>query len=289
MHHHVSPAPGLVTVSPRHFRAQMAWLAKENYVSLTADRYANYLQGEAMPRKSVLITFDDGWLDNWLYAHPVLAEFGLHAVMFLVTARVGDGPARNEATTLDHRAAKAAIAAGRADEAMLRWSEIEAMAKAGTFEFHSHTHTHTRWDRQLPPGRGRDEALAQDLAASRATLSRRLGAATAHLCWPQGYYDDDYLRVAADAGFSHLYTVEDRATMPGDDPRRIGRQVVKDKGEFWFVSRMAVWRRPALAKLYAAMRRKSPGAGAAYCPEVASATEHPSPPSSGRGMGGREP
>ena len=40
------------------------------------------------------------------------------------------------------------VAAGRADEVMLRWSEIEAMRAAGTFEFHSHTHTHTRWDKE---------------------------------------------------------------------------------------------------------------------------------------------
>lgn len=256
MHHHVSPAPGPVTVSPEHFRAQMAWLAQAGYRSLSAGEYAGHLAGRPVPEKSVLITFDDGWLDNWLYAHPALAEFGLHAVLFLVSGRVGDGPPRAAAKVLHHRAAKAAIAAGRADESVLRWSEIEAMGAAGSFEFHSHTHSHTRWDRLLPPGEERDAALAQDLAASRETLARRLGAASGHLCWPQGYYDEDYLRIATAAGFSHLYTVEERVTVPGDDPRRIGRQAVKDRGALWFASRMALWRRPLLARLYRGLRGK---------------------------------
>lgn len=257
MHHHVSPAAGLVTVSPEHFRAQMQWLARSGYVTLTADQYARYLAGEPTPAKSILITFDDGWLDNWLYAHSILAEFGLQALMFVVTSRIGDGPERREAAALDHRNAKAAIAAGHADDAMLRWSEIEAMRAAGTFEFHSHTDTHTRWDKQMPPGGERDARLAQDLAASRNALSRRLGSASFHLCWPQGFYDDDYLRVAAQSGFTHLYTTEEKLTLPGGDTRRIGRHVVKDRSAPWLATRMAIWRRPLLAGAYAAIRGKA--------------------------------
>ncbi|HBL66727.1 MAG TPA: hypothetical protein DDZ58_13555, partial [Achromobacter sp.] len=64
----------------------------------------------------------------------------------------GDGPVRAHAgqggvlpATPDHDTCKQWVAAGRTDDAMLRWSEVEAMQAAGTFEFHSHTHTHTRW------------------------------------------------------------------------------------------------------------------------------------------------
>lgn len=254
MYHHVSPAPGLVTILPERYRAQMAWLANNGYRSLTAGQFAAFLAGAPTPAKSVLITFDDGWLDNWIHAHPILAEFGLHAVLFAVTGWIGNGPARGTAPPLDHRNGKAAIAAGRTDDAMLRWSEIEAMAAAGTFECHSHTHSHTRWDRQMPPGPARDEALAADLASSRETLARRLGCTSSHLCWPQGYYDEDHIRVARAAGFSHLYTTENRPSWPGADPLRIGRQVGKDKGAFWFGSRMHLYSSPILGRLYSRLR-----------------------------------
>lgn len=257
MYHHVSPHPGLVTVSPEHFRAQMAWLARHGYRGLTAEEFAGFIKGAPTPPKSVLITFDDGWLDNWVHAHPVLAEFDLHAMLFLITGWIGDGPVRGPDAPLgDHRAGKAAVADGRTDDAMLRWSEIEAMERAGTFECHCHTHSHRRWDKELPAGAGRDEALAADLAQSRAALAARLGRTDPHLCWPQGHYDADYVRVARAAGFAHLYTTENRINIPGADPLAIGRQVVKDKGPAWFGSHVGLWRRPLLARLYSGMKRR---------------------------------
>jgi hypothetical protein len=48
-----------------------------------------------VPRKSIVITFDDGYLDNWVYAHPILQKYGMHAVVFVVTGwmRRSDPPA----------------------------------------------------------------------------------------------------------------------------------------------------------------------------------------------------
>ena len=173
MYHHVSPAPGLVTVSPATFRAQMSWLARHGYRSVGADDLAAFLEGQALPAKSVMITFDDGYLDNWVHAHPVLAELGLSATLFVVTGWLGDGPVRPYAgqretppACPDHRTCMERIRADAADEVMLRWSEVEAMRAAGTFEFHSHTHTHTRWDKQVADPAERDRRLGADLLLS---------------------------------------------------------------------------------------------------------------------------
>src|SRR5690606_13926222 len=133
-----------------HFESQMAWLSRSGYTTLDAERFAGFLRGEAVPERSVLLTFDDGYLDNWVYAHPVLHKYGLKALLFLITGQIGQGPARPHVgdcvglpPTPGHRDCEAAVAAGSADDVMLRWSEVHAMRKAGTFEFHSHTHTHT--------------------------------------------------------------------------------------------------------------------------------------------------
>ena len=159
MYHHVSPKPGLVTVSPENFRAHMAWLADQGWRTLTTTEFAACLAGAPVPKRAVLVTFDDGYLDNWVYAHPVLAEFGLNAVLFLITGWIGMGAVRPHAgqvgrgiTVPDVPDHKGAMAAGRAwqeaadpaplDGAFLRWSEVEDMVAAGTFELHSHTHSH---------------------------------------------------------------------------------------------------------------------------------------------------
>ena len=264
MYHHVSPHPGLVTVSPRTFEAQMAHLARAGYTALGADEFLDFLRGKrAVPRRSVLITFDDGYLDNYVYAYPVLARYGLRAVIFAVTGWIGDGPVRAHAgdgkaaslpATPDHRACKAAIAAGRAGEVMLRWSEIEAMEKTGAMEMHSHTHRHIRWDKHIPDAGRRLAELEADLAASRAALHQRLHKQSRHLCWPWGYYETGYQTVAEKCGFEALYTTHKGVNTAATPAQCVNRAVVKDKAGAWFATRLWIYGRPAAGALYTRLR-----------------------------------
>ena len=260
MYHHVSPAAGAVTVSPVHFADQMAMLAREGYTTLGARAFSEYLAGKRVPEKSVVLTFDDGYLDNWVHAHPVLAKHGFTALGFLVSGWVNSGPVRPNAVDstsaenlpnlLGHAAAKAAIEAGETDRAVMRWSEIDAMRQAGTFEFHSHTHTHTRWDRVSANAATKRASLRDDLLQARAALAERLGDVSDHLCWPQGYFDTDYVEEAHAAGFCHLYTVEPGTNRRHGDPARILRLDVRDKPAAWLKNRLWVHSRPLLSRLY---------------------------------------
>ena len=260
MYHHVSPKPGLVTCSPENFRAQMGWLAKNGWKTLSTVEFSGALATGKIPKKSVLVTFDDGYLDNWVYAYPVLQEFGQRATIFLITGWVGDGARRphfgqNGVGELpSHKQAMTAAATGAFDGAFLRWSEVEAMRSAGTFDFHSHTHTHTRWDQKIADQAERDAALADDLAISRQTLATRLGETNPHLCWPQGYFDRYYQQVAMAAGFTHLYTTEHGVVRRDVDLARIPRLVAKDKGADWFARRMRIYGQPLLSALYLGLK-----------------------------------
>lgn len=251
MYHHVSPNPGLVTVSPDTFRAQIKALAESGWKTAGLNEAECFFRGESLPAKTCVITFDDGYLDNQTYAAPVLAEFGMKAVVFIVTGWLGDGfPRAGLQAAPNHSECKRRIAAGDADSVILRWSEAEQLQAAGVFEFHSHTHTHTRWDRQVADADGRRDALANDLAVSRQSLVRRLGVESRHLCWPQGYYDEQYIAVAREAGFDHLYTTETRINLPESATNRIGRFVTKEKSGQWLRSRTALYSRPWVGGLY---------------------------------------
>ncbi|MFM0197958.1 polysaccharide deacetylase family protein [Paraburkholderia strydomiana] len=265
MYHHISTSPGMITVSPDHFAAQMAHLANAGYTTIGSMQLAAYLGGEPLPKKSVMLTFDDGYLDNWVHAHPVLEAHGFTALCFRVTSWVGEGCVRTHARSgaalpplLNHRDAEIAIESGTADHAILRWSEIDAMREAGTFEFHSHTHSHVRWDQVSADADDKCAKLAYDLADSRATLKARLGAASDHLCWPQGYYDADYRRVATQAGFRHFYTCEAGSNYPGDEDnavRSITRLEVRDRPASWLASRLWVHTRPRISWAYLKIKR----------------------------------
>jgi peptidoglycan/xylan/chitin deacetylase (PgdA/CDA1 family) len=268
MYHHVLPGHSRLSVKTASFERQIAWLARAGYVSLTARQFADYLDGAPVPEKSVLITFDDGYLDNWVYAHPVLQRHGMHAVMFLITGWIGDGPARPHAGQgvalagmPDHEACRRLYEQGRHDEVIVRWSEVRAMLEAGTFEVHSHTHTHTRWDLRCgSDAAAKREAVARELADSRAALECHAGGAGNHLCWPQGYFDADYVEAARAAGFRNLYTTDDLGqNRPGGDPGYIYRIAVRNSDSVCrnlrFKLRLWVARNLALGPRYQAWKR----------------------------------
>jgi peptidoglycan/xylan/chitin deacetylase (PgdA/CDA1 family) len=264
MYHHVSPNPGLVTVSPENFAAQMAYLARAGYSTITADQLSRFIHGhQTLPQKSVLITFDDGFLDNYVYAYPELQKHGFRASIFVVTAWIRDGTPRAHAGTINgaglpetpnHKACKAAIREGRSDEVMMRWSEMQAAQD--TLEVHSHTHSHVRWDQLFPAQAIRLKELENDLAISREVLQRHLGKTSAHLCWPWGYYEPAYQTLAQKLGFAMQYTVEKGVNVVGRNPLQIAREVVKDRGAGWLAKQLWIYRHGTIGHYYARLRGK---------------------------------
>lgn len=263
MYHHVEPSGGMIAVTPKVFEQQIAGLARAGYTSLGTEQFAHYLAGGTVPEKSVLITFDDGYLNNWTYAHPILQRYGMKAILFLVTGWAGqgdvrpyEGQGRPIPRSPDHYESKRLIAEGQTDQVILRWSEVRAMVAAGTFEVHSHTHTHTRWDKVC----GQDVAakrqhMAKELADSRLALTTELGEVSNHLCWPQGYFDADYVAEARAAGFKYLYTTDALGqNVSSIDPEHIYRFAVRNQGGSWLNRRIWMSRSPVVGPRYHAWK-----------------------------------
>lgn len=260
MYHHVRPGGGMIATTPEHFEDQLRWLASHGYRTLSTGEFIRHLRHGGAPRRSVLITFDDGYLDNWVYAAPLLRRHGMRATVFVVTGWVGCGPVRAALSdgqplpeTPEHRECERRIEQGRADEVILRWSEILALREQGVMEFHSHTHTHTRWDRQDADKNAR---MREELARSRDTLVKNLGEVSDQLCWPQGYFDADYVRIAQEAGFRHLYTTRAFGrNRPGSDPVSIFRFAVRDTTGASLGRRIRVAASPVLAPVFNGWKR----------------------------------
>ena len=80
----------LDTVSPEVFELQMAFLKTHGYHILSVDELVDGLkQGKELPRNSVVITFDDGYENNFLYAFPVLKKYQFPAMFFISPGRRG--------------------------------------------------------------------------------------------------------------------------------------------------------------------------------------------------------
>ncbi|MBU4321267.1 MAG: polysaccharide deacetylase family protein [Nitrospinae bacterium] len=97
MYHHINLHKwDMVTITPAVFEGQMEYLYKAGYRTLKIDELISYMSGGlALPQKAVVVTFDDGWLDNYIYAFPVLKKYKINAAVFLITNRVENASLQN--------------------------------------------------------------------------------------------------------------------------------------------------------------------------------------------------
>ncbi len=195
------------TVPLSIFRAQVAWLARRGYRSLTLDEAAEGLRGNgaASRGRSVAITFDDGYRCVVEHAVPVLAEFGLTATLFVVTGAVD--------TTTDWYVQ----GGGRAFE-HASWDELERAASRG-IAIGSHTVNH----RSLVDAS--DAVLADELGASKETIEKRLGPCR-HFAYPFGAHGDAAVAAVQCAGYTTACTTEAGLNRPGQPLLRLRRQSV---------------------------------------------------------------
>src|SRR2546422_6344385 len=77
-------------VTPERFEAQLAFLRRRGYESISFADYLAYRRGAGrLPRRPVIVTFDDGYRSNRDVALPLLQQYGFRATIFLVAERIG--------------------------------------------------------------------------------------------------------------------------------------------------------------------------------------------------------
>lgn len=76
-------------VTPQAFRDQVDHLLESGFVPVSEEQYAAAVHGAPLPRKAVLITFDDGYLGVGEHAAPVLASYGVPSVLYVPVGLIG--------------------------------------------------------------------------------------------------------------------------------------------------------------------------------------------------------
>lgn len=128
------------------FEGQMRALRDEGWRTVSlAELHAHMASGAPLPPKPVVLTFDDGYADNWIYAFPILQKYGHRAVVWMSVDFVD--PRREARPTL----ADAWAGRLREDEldprGYLSWAEMRRMAESRLVEIQSHAMTHTWYPR----------------------------------------------------------------------------------------------------------------------------------------------
>lgn len=165
-YHSIHPAHEFGT-KPEEFWQQMEYLKSNFDVVSLLDFYELRKTKRNLPDKLVMVTFDDGYEDNYEYAFPILNKFGIKATVFVTTGFInGDIDIAKDHVT--YRGLNP-----------LTWEQIIQLSKSG-ISFGSHTHTH-----QILAHVSREYA-EEEISKSKTILEKQLGRSIDMFAYPLG-------------------------------------------------------------------------------------------------------
>ena len=189
-------------VLPDQFAAQLAALRRWGYETISFNDWLAYRRGErALPRRPIILTFDDGYRSTYEIAWPLLQRYGFGATLFIVSDLIG----KTNVWDVDE-----------IQEPLLGEAEI-AQLRAGGVEFGSHTRTHLPLTTISPP------QAVEELRGSRAALERLLGEPVRVLCYPYGKQNAATRTLARSAGYEAAVIARRRLNSRSADPLRLTR------------------------------------------------------------------
>ena len=167
---------------PEAFKRQMAYLKKAGYQVIGLDDLINCIKdGTTLLQKSIAITFDDGFADNYDNAFPVLQEYGFPATMFVVSQLVGR---TNEWMQEE----------GFPARKLSGWEELKDMSKNG-ITIGSHTTTHASLiDVEK-------KSAMHEIINSKSELEEALGKSIHFFAYPYGLFNEQIEEVVREAGY----------------------------------------------------------------------------------------
>ena len=176
LYHHVGPhhpetIRGL-TVSPKRFEKHVRWLARRGYRGICSGDWLRWLRdGEGLPEKPVLFTFDDAYADLVDYAFPILRRYGFGASVYVVTGLLGGTNAWDEAL-------------GRGTLRLMTAEQIRTWSANG-IEFGAHSRTHANL-----PTLSQAELL-DEVAGSGKDLESIISSRVISFAYPYGFHNQD--------------------------------------------------------------------------------------------------
>lgn len=176
MYHNISYGEGSSFVTPENFAKQMEYIKRNGYEVITLDELAGSIKDKRrLKRNKVVITLDDGYEDNFIYAYPVFKKFGFPVTIFLPTDYMGR-------------------------KGHLNWDEIRLMSK-DKISFGGHTKTH------FYLGLVKDDKVAwEQIAGSKKAIEQEIHAPVDYFCYPIGGFNERVKEIVKEAGYKGACT-----------------------------------------------------------------------------------
>lgn len=162
---------------PEQFEAQMAYLQDQGYQSISLEQlYQASYKGGVLPAKPVIITFDDGYVDNYSTAYPIVTKHGFTATVFMVTSYING-------------------------EGFMSWHQLKELVANG-WEIEGHTVNHPYLTKMDPL------TVLSELHSSKELLEKELGHPVNFFAYPYGDLNANVVQAVKDTGYLMSVTTE---------------------------------------------------------------------------------
>lgn len=187
MYHSIAKGDHFLSLDPNEFEREMRYLKDNNFKFLKLEDL-NDIKG--LPNKSVMITFDDGYEDNFLNATPILKKYNIPAIFFISTGLLGK----------EHKGMK-----------VMDWEQIKKISEDALFEVGCHATSHKKLHKMERID------VAREIQESKDILEQRLNKNVRLFAYPNGRYNDMVLKVVEEFGFDFAFSVKPRRLDKGFD------------------------------------------------------------------------
>ncbi|MFH0855947.1 MAG: polysaccharide deacetylase family protein [Candidatus Omnitrophota bacterium] len=199
MYHSINPGAqkdNRLSITPETFKRQMRFLKDRHYNVITLEEAAAIIKSKKRPpARTLAITFDDGYKDNYTYAFAVLKEYDFPATLFIIVNEVG-----------------------RPQGDRLSWDDVKAMRASGIFTIGSHTLNHP----YLTELTSRDDII-KEVRVSKEILEEKLGARVDAFSYPAGRFNEEIRQIVIESGYKFAVATNPGKRIPDDDAFAVKR------------------------------------------------------------------
>lgn len=182
-----------IIISKEKLRENLQTIKNDGYTTLTMAELNDYLfNDKPIPEKSVVITFDDGYMDNYTNAFPILKEFNMNATIFVISDYLTRG------------------------EPYLTPKEVKEMSDYG-IDIESHTVSHVKLSTLSY------EDQLKELKDSKEAIENITGKPIISIAYPEGKFNEDTKKATIEAGYSMGFTIDRGYADRSDNAAQLNR------------------------------------------------------------------
>jgi len=211
MYHSVDINSLFFTVRLEEFAKQMAYLKNEKFNVISLSKLVEWIEKkQIIPKKTVVLTFDDGYEDNCSNVLPILKRYNFPATIFLVSGLIGQKAGDSQKIVLN----------------MLTWMQIKEMYQSGLIDFQPHSLTHKKLNRI-------DSVSAeQEIKGSKITIEEQLNKKCYLFSYPRGGFDERIINILKKFKFRAGLSINKGFVSNNSNLFKLSRQSINSKTSF---------------------------------------------------------